>query len=689
MVEPPDEDVSSHRGESDPDDSDQFESVSERASVSEPATKAGGVDDGRFDGTEVDDAGSPGSDESSEPEAPSVGTTPENGGIVGTHAGWGVNDQRTEDDHLDFEAYVSVLHEFLTHPRTKPPLTVSIEGEWGTGKSSFMALLRKAIRDGDRTRGTRYFTVEFNPWRHEREDALWAAFMLEFFHQITDQLGFRDRWTGHLRLVRRRIEWRHGWRDLLRLGLVVPLVLLALLFPSVATGLGIPLTDLGLAVGQGVSVVALGVWVWQNVADPIETELQSYIADPEYENRVSFIERFHGDFEGILDAYLGTDSRVFVFIDDLDRCPPSKAAELVQSINLMISSGDSRVFFVLGMDREKVAAGLAAKHEGLLEYLRASEARDVAGNGSTGVAPDGEAGAPETGAYDSEHASGNGTTPVRPDYSTEAYGLEFADNYLEKFVQIPFLIPKPREEGIGRLVEQMVGGEGTPGAEEVDLSGSSVEELRGLVAGLDSVATLRTLVERERRGGNRDLVLRLLHERLEELGSGGTRGPGRPDDRDAEEDVLPKADLVRIGEMVAPVFDYNPRTVKTFVNLYRLRTMLASELGLFRDGTVTREQLAKFVAIGLEWPALTESMRDPERAAALTEWALSDGDIQTAAARGKSRRAASSGTPAQATLRSKILIAPAPATGPNRSSRPASTLARVRPWRLASEPSGR
>jgi hypothetical protein len=43
------------------------------------------------------------------------------------------------------------------------------------------------------------------------------------------------------------------------------------------------------------------------------------------------------------------------------------------------------------------------------------------------------------------------------------------------------------------------------------------------------------------------------------------------------------------------------------------------------DGTVTREQLAKFVAIGLEWPALTESMRDPERAAALTDWALAGG----------------------------------------------------------------
>ena len=499
------------------------------------------------------------------------------GSVPRSHEGWGVNDQRTEVDHLDFDTYVSVLYDFLTHRDTNPPLTVSIEGEWGTGKSSFMALLRKDLELADRKHreegGTRYFTVEFNPWRHEREDALWAAFMLEFFDQITDRrrLGFGRRWWGHLRLALRRLQWRHGWRDLLRLGLVVPLVLLALSFPSIATDLGIPLTDLGLAVGQGVSVVALGIWTWQNVANPIETELRAYIADPEYENRVSFIERFHADFDDILDAYVGTDSRVFVFIDDLDRCPPSKAAELVQSINLMISGGDSRVFFLLGMDRSKVAAGLAAKHEDLLGYLRASEVRSgtrVSGRRTVGKVPsDVSAEGAETDEAGTGISPADGTSGERHEFEMEAYGLDFADDYLEKFVQIPFRIPRPRETEIGDLVEGMIG------------------------------------------------------ERDDENEAGPRKGPDDGERREGVEDVLPNDRLVEIGKAVAPALDYNPRTVKTFVNLFRLQTMLATKLGLI-DERITTEQLAKFVAIGLEWPPLAGSLADPDYARALTEWAL-------------------------------------------------------------------
>jgi hypothetical protein len=56
-----------------------------------------------------------------------------------------VNDQATEKDSLGFEPYVTAIAEFLTNPVTLPPLTLSIEGEWGSGKSSFMKQLQKAI----------------------------------------------------------------------------------------------------------------------------------------------------------------------------------------------------------------------------------------------------------------------------------------------------------------------------------------------------------------------------------------------------------------------------------------------------------------------------------------------------------------------------------------------------------------
>lgn len=52
-----------------------------------------------------------------------------------------LSDPATNRDTLNFTPYVHAVAEFLNHSRTRPPLTLSIEGEWGSGKSSFMLQL--------------------------------------------------------------------------------------------------------------------------------------------------------------------------------------------------------------------------------------------------------------------------------------------------------------------------------------------------------------------------------------------------------------------------------------------------------------------------------------------------------------------------------------------------------------------
>ena len=99
---------------------------------------------------------------------------------------------------------------------------------------------------------------------------------------------------------------------------------------------------------------------------PLKRDIRRYAQSPDYEGRVAFIRRFHQDFKKIVSAY-AEDETVYVFVDDLDRCQVPKAADLMQALNLMIGN-DPRIVFLIGMDREKVAAGLAVKHEKLLPY---------------------------------------------------------------------------------------------------------------------------------------------------------------------------------------------------------------------------------------------------------------------------------------------------------------------------------
>lgn len=102
-----------------------------------------------------------------------------------------MSDQPTGEDLLGFDRYVAALRTFLLHQNTEPPLTVSIEGGWGSGKSSFMLQLRRGLEYPGvassslfapvvrwirrRVTDDGHLTAWFNPWRHENEDVLWAA----------------------------------------------------------------------------------------------------------------------------------------------------------------------------------------------------------------------------------------------------------------------------------------------------------------------------------------------------------------------------------------------------------------------------------------------------------------------------------------------------------------------------------
>ena len=68
-------------------------------------------------------------------------------------------------------------------------------------------------------------------------------------------------------------------------------------------------------------------------------------------------------------------------------------------------------------------------------------------------------------------------------------------------------------------------------------------------------------------------------------------------------------EVAAIIQMVAPALDNNPRKIKQFINLFRLRTYITYETDIsFMSGKnsegLTLEQLGKIVAISLKWPLL-------------------------------------------------------------------------------------
>ena len=127
-----------------------------------------------------------------------------------------VRDTETNEDSLGFQPYVTALARFLTNPRTEPPLTISIEGEWGSGKSSFMIQLETALVNLGGT-DNKPIIVKFNPWKHEEQESLWSAFALQYIRQISEGGTWPSRFAGRANLFWQRFSWSSGWPDVLRI----------------------------------------------------------------------------------------------------------------------------------------------------------------------------------------------------------------------------------------------------------------------------------------------------------------------------------------------------------------------------------------------------------------------------------------------------------------------------------------
>src|ERR1700749_2826114 len=69
-----------------------------------------------------------------------------------------ISDQPTSNDSLGFKLYVESLANFLLADATLAPFTLSIEGAWGSGKSSFMRQLKERIKAQSRDE----VAIEFN-----------------------------------------------------------------------------------------------------------------------------------------------------------------------------------------------------------------------------------------------------------------------------------------------------------------------------------------------------------------------------------------------------------------------------------------------------------------------------------------------------------------------------------------------
>ena len=215
-----------------------------------------------------------------------------------------------ESDIFEVKDYVDSLSEFIKICST--PMTIAIQGDWGSGKTSFMNMIKSEIKE-------EVATAWFNTWQFSQfnmGDQLPVIMMTYFIDMLTDE---GEKKNSLLKKVG--------------------------LFAKGAAKIG----------ATAIAEQTLGGTATENLLGGFEGEAI---------NNARVIADLKREFEEAVKVKLKNENknRMVVFIDDLDRLQPEKAVELLEILKVFLDIENS--IYVLAVDYSVVSQGIKNKFGG-------------------------------------------------------------------------------------------------------------------------------------------------------------------------------------------------------------------------------------------------------------------------------------------------------------------------------------
>lgn len=235
--------------------------------------------------------------------------------------------------HFGFAIYAETFAKLIADRANKTPLTIAINGAWGSGKTSLMRAIRETLqeisKDVDQAGSDPVFrrcrSVWFNAWKYSSKDAILVALVEEMIAQMMAE-GFPRQRLTHMKQAEGKLDWSRISRSMDELVRTSGTPDLAGLLKSDSALLrNLPL----LREFERFLERLIGWCITGRVGGPSDAP----------------------DAEGVL---------VF-FIDDLDRCQPNRVAQVLETIKLFMDHPGC--VFVIGMDIEIVEKAVKAQYQ--------------------------------------------------------------------------------------------------------------------------------------------------------------------------------------------------------------------------------------------------------------------------------------------------------------------------------------
>ena len=219
---------------------------------------------------------------------------------------WGITDipiDRKINDKLNTHSYIDALAKVIINTRT--PMTISIQGDWGSGKTSFVKMVLEQVKAS--TDKSKFAIIEFNTWEYskfEMEDALPVTLVYKIAEEILKATGVKEN------------DYKKTLETLKKVALFTTKAVLSYAFNS---------------------------------------DVKEIVSETDH-TPVDIVLSLKKDLE---DKIFKSDKKFVIFIDDLDRLPPLKALEVLETLQLFLHL--KNCVFILAVDYEVVSLGYKQK----------------------------------------------------------------------------------------------------------------------------------------------------------------------------------------------------------------------------------------------------------------------------------------------------------------------------------------
>lgn len=330
-----------------------------------------------------------------------------------------------DKDALGFGAYADALALLMDWKDTSTPLTIAINGPWGSGKTSLAKMTEARLAIGSDWDAP-HVICWFDAWANDDAPHLGAAFAAA----VAKGVNMRRRWwvrfampLPSVMLSPEQRWYRRLWFGVLALALAAFTV-----FWPTGGSLLAPLLHPGATVSDMAHGTAATRLAWPLLAVAVVALAQKllpsvqgvarWIDNPRSEAARGSMQDANRQLRHLIAQALRGKRRLIIFVDNLERCRPPRAVEVCEVVSQLI--GHPEVVTVLIGDMDTIALSAEIKYSAL-----------------ESVAPG------ATGTHESHGTPG--AAGVRP---AGAYGRA----YLEKLIQIQLRLPPPLPENLRKML---------------------------------------------------------------------------------------------------------------------------------------------------------------------------------------------------------------------------------------------